>query len=46
MRIVIISLILFFVSGCSFIVRDEDNLKTYGIEKDEAEILLDKIDQE
>ncbi len=36
---------LFLVTGCSFIYRDQDSFKYYGVRQQEAEDTLERINQ-
>lgn len=43
MRIVLVFMISFLLSGCYFIVKDDDKVKIYGSSKETAMDTLDRV---
>lgn len=46
MKIAFLTLIAFLICGCSFIISEDKNLKTYGINKEDASSWTGKIEKQ
>jgi len=45
MKLLFLAIIILFLSGCSFIVRDGENVKYYGMTENQARDLVEKISE-
>lgn len=44
MKVVWVALLTVLLCGCSAMIREDDNIKRYGIKEDVAKELLEKVD--